>query len=315
MIIGFAGAAGSGKDSSAEALSDFKNLAFAKPLKDSCKILFNLTDPQLYDPKEKEEIILDSHGKSVWQIDEEEASPRLILQKVGTDYLRNHVSKNFFINHMNQRIEQSENKNITITDVRFPNELDYVKSKGGILIKVTRPLQETLTELTEHVTEQGLPDELFDHVVVNDGTLEDLHNKIKEILKPSLFDQKLKLFKSALIEDIVQTLTTDECENLSKRVQDYLNGVVSNRIRFISRMKRSYKVEIVGDVRYNNNRAPHVETDEEGLDNKEFELGTRRTTMVRGNMAVMYDIIGVKNKSSIAHMTVYFGPENEAHNY
>ena len=112
-IIGFHGKAFSGKDTSADIISGYienpKTLAFVKPLKDAAKILFNLTDSQLYDPIEKEKIILDNEGEPIWKIDGKPASPRLILQWLGTNVLRDHVDEDFFLKHMKQRINKCIN--------------------------------------------------------------------------------------------------------------------------------------------------------------------------------------------------------------
>jgi hypothetical protein len=49
-------------------------------------------------------------------------------------------------------------------------------------------------------------------------------------------------------------------------------------------MKKSYKVELKGVTKYKNERAPHVETSEEGLTGKEFKLGKRSSKKIGGNV-------------------------------
>jgi hypothetical protein len=80
---------------------------------------------------------------------------------------------------------------------------------------------------------------------------------------------------------------------------------------FGSRMKRSYKVELKGDIKYKNDRAPHVETPIEQLTGKEYKLGVRRVKKLRDQISVMYDIEELPG----AHITVYFGPEQESKEY
>lgn len=67
---------------------------------------------------------------------------------------------------------------LVITDVRYPNEADRVKALGGEVWEIQRP---GLTS-DGHVTEQPLPDELVDRVIVNDGTIANLESKIEEAL-------------------------------------------------------------------------------------------------------------------------------------
>jgi len=89
--------------------------------------------------------------------------------------------------------------NWIITDVRFPNEAQSVKERDGLMIRVNRfktlskkfisedGLQSAqMIELDyskEHPSETGLDNyQDFDYVIKNDGTIEDLIEKVKEIL-------------------------------------------------------------------------------------------------------------------------------------
>jgi hypothetical protein len=174
MIIGLAGKAGSGKDLFAELikkrLTSVENLAFAKPIKDAAKILFNFTDDQLYNYIKKEEI------DPIW-----DKSPRQIFQLLG-GMLRKDVHENFFIMNIKQKIESSNANVIVITDVRFINELEFIRSIGGKIIKILRPNAIT-TEHCDDISEQGISNELADVIIINDGTIEEFEDKIMELLK------------------------------------------------------------------------------------------------------------------------------------
>ena len=65
-----------------------------------------------------------------------------------------------------------------ITDMRFPNEMEAVELREGVTIKVVRPG----TAVGTHPSETALDDAYFDHVISNDGTIEDLVEKVKQIL-------------------------------------------------------------------------------------------------------------------------------------
>ena len=75
--------------------------------------------------------------------------------------------------------------NWIITDVRFPNEYDAVKAKGGLILRVNRPGYGTsmLDLATAHPSETALDGHDFDHVIENDGNLEDLKKKVQFFLK------------------------------------------------------------------------------------------------------------------------------------
>ena len=101
------------------------------------------------------------------------------------------------------------NNNIVIDDCRFINEMESIRKYNGILIKVTRgELPEWYnTALDEvrylktygyetgfesmmaikypdvHISEWGWIDEKFDYDIENNGTVEELNNKIDNIIK------------------------------------------------------------------------------------------------------------------------------------
>ena len=68
-----------------------------------------------------------------------------------------------------------------ITDVRFLNEAKAVLDRGGILLRVNRP--GNMNPAGEHPSETSLDDyKLFNHVIENEGTIEELYAKVTEFL-------------------------------------------------------------------------------------------------------------------------------------
>ena len=86
-------------------------------------------------------------------------------------------------------------------------------------------------------------------------------------------------------------------------------------VTFLERMNRSYKVTLSSDIKFKNDRGSHVETDMTNLTGQTFHLGSRSTANVRGNVAVMYEVIGVTNRGHPAHISVYFGPLESSEGY
>jgi hypothetical protein len=169
-----------------------------------------------------------------YQIVSKVLTPRLLLQLLGTNCGRDIIHPNIWVNSlfseynntwraldiMNmsnnsvKRISEISESNWIITDMRFPNELEAVKSRGGINIRVNRfkePLYDylgdklTLKELfhqihkdtgeyplktyadehwliKEHESETALDNAEFDYTIDNNGNIEDLIEKIKKIL-------------------------------------------------------------------------------------------------------------------------------------
>ena len=178
-IIGFLGRKRSGKDTCGEYLIEsynFTKYAFADPLKDILKILFNFDDEQLN--KNKEEI------DKLWKI-----SPREALQKFGTDFARIDIFKYFpqlkeplnnktiWVKLFELWYEKNKDKNIVITDVRFLDEIISIKEKGGLIFKVNRKS----CEKDSHLSEKNIDDynqELIDAELDNNYKIVDLYSQI-----------------------------------------------------------------------------------------------------------------------------------------
>ena len=74
--------------------------------------------------------------------------------------------------------EKLDYPNWIITDMRFENELEAVVNKGGITIKVVRPG----TVVGNHPSEVALDGFIMHYEIINDGTMEELVEKVREIL-------------------------------------------------------------------------------------------------------------------------------------
>jgi len=78
--------------------------------------------------------------------------------------------------------------NWIITDVRFKNELEAIKDRGGIVIRVNSNFIDHVNKITrvdfenDHLSETALDNAIFDYTINNNGTIEELVEKVKEIL-------------------------------------------------------------------------------------------------------------------------------------
>jgi hypothetical protein len=137
---------------------------------------------------------------------------RNFLQVLGTEAIRNNIHENAWVNALMvdykiEYINQATGKTVSIgnyeyykngldtkaeivtkeepdwiiTDMRFPNELKAVKDRNGISIRVKR-YDLIFTTPNEHISETALDNVEFDYVIDNDSTIEELINKVKEIL-------------------------------------------------------------------------------------------------------------------------------------
>lgn len=132
-------------------------------------------------------------------------TPRLLLQILGTNCGRDIIHPNIWVNALmseykyidRRTMQDPDDSNISypkwiITDVRFPNEYKAVKEKKGFLIRLIRPCSscggkdyhklDCKYNVSEHESETALDTFKFKHVIINDGTIEDLLRKVKKIL-------------------------------------------------------------------------------------------------------------------------------------
>lgn len=121
-------------------------------------------------------------------------TPRLLLQLLGTKCGRNIIHPNIWVNSLMREYfcVQSDLApngidcpNWIITDLRFLNEMEAVKKRNGITIRVNRDIYlPGGGELgyKEDESETELDNAEFDYVINNDGTIEELIEKVKEIL-------------------------------------------------------------------------------------------------------------------------------------
>jgi dephospho-CoA kinase len=107
-------------------------------------------------------------------------SVRELLQKLGTEAMRDGLHKNVWVNALFSDVSLEDN--IIITDMRFENEMEAVKERGGITIRVVRPVEKSKTTARLHPSETSLDSAEFDYEIINDGEIVDLIEKVKEIL-------------------------------------------------------------------------------------------------------------------------------------
>jgi len=118
-------------------------------------------------------------------------SVREFLQRLGTEAMRDGLHTNVWVNALfadyilsfHYTGDTGERlPNWIITDMRFPNEMEAVVKRNGITIRVTRPVKKSKNTARLHPSETSLDKAKFDYEIINDGSLEDLVKKVREIL-------------------------------------------------------------------------------------------------------------------------------------
>jgi hypothetical protein len=177
---------------------------FAGKLKQITAILSGCTVDDLENQEFKNRVL----GPD-WDNGENIMTYRRLLQIVGTEALRNNVHDNVWVNALFADYKGSgmlrgkgmvaeqpeiEYPSWIITDTRFPNEAEAVKSRGGIVIRVERNNSgcvsenpKTISQIQsfshQHPSETALDNYHFDYTVFNDGTMEELIIQVQTILK------------------------------------------------------------------------------------------------------------------------------------
>ena len=134
-------------------------------------------------PPELRELLTRGRMSEVWA---KPTTPvmRRILQLWGTEY-RRAQDANYWIGDLIRHLYPG--RPITISDVRFPNEVAWVR-QHGVCWNIVRPsgfYRYADQTLAQHTSETLLHDTQFDEVIVNDGTLDDLHKRVVDALKHS----------------------------------------------------------------------------------------------------------------------------------
>lgn len=140
-IIGITGLASSGKSTIGNIIvennDDWEVLSFASHLKDVVSLLFSwdraLLEGDTTESREWREKPDDFWSKKLGK----EFTPRFAMQFFGTNLLRNQFYEDIWVSSVEKKIIDGT-KNVVITDVRFPNEIDMIKKMGGIIWRVER---------------------------------------------------------------------------------------------------------------------------------------------------------------------------------
>ena len=202
MIIGICGFIGSGKDTAANYLvgwHGFRRDSFAGALKDAVAAVFGW-DRELLEGSTPESRIWRETVDPWWsqRLGRPQLTPRWILQQWGTEVCRKSFHDDIWIAALENRL-RTRTGHTVISDVRFPNEIATIRNQGGRVIWVQRGgtpewydvALETVAGKFDHMA-QAYPEvhpsewawigTKFDAVIDNNGTVEQLHEQIKNLL-------------------------------------------------------------------------------------------------------------------------------------
>lgn len=185
IIVGFCAKAGRGKDTCSDYLVkqyNFKKIAFADPIRQVAKTLFQFCDSQLTNHKEKE------------SIDERiNKTPRQVMQEIGMMF-REKYGPNFWVDRTLSPILNSPEPNrlFCISDVRFTNEIEELlkleqeKRAKVVLIKIENQKDFEKNQVQEHISESIVdthPASKFHLIIQNTSSLDSLYRKLDHMIR------------------------------------------------------------------------------------------------------------------------------------
>jgi hypothetical protein len=168
--VALLGRARVGKDTAAAILArkwGHERLAFADPL----RAIAADVDPYVaegygYEPMRYAHVVAAvgyDRAKGVAEV-------RQFLQRLGVA-VRDHLGEDVWVRALESRVEALDAlQPVVLTDVRFPNEVDYARDAGMVVVRLTR----SGAGAGEHVSETALDGVDADFTYANDGSLDAL---------------------------------------------------------------------------------------------------------------------------------------------
>ena len=197
-IIGLVGFISSGKGTVGDLLESkgFYKDSFATPLKDACSVMFGWPRELLEGDTEVSRSWREQQDSFWTEKFGYSFSPRLALQLMGTEAGRDVFHKDIWVISL---LNRSKNKDVVVTDVRFKNEIEYIQNNGGIVVRIKRGEDpewvDSLTKINTqdkrieymekfsiHQSEWDWVGCDFNYEIANNGTIEELGNRVDSVL-------------------------------------------------------------------------------------------------------------------------------------
>lgn len=154
-------------------------VSFAEPLKEMVAMIFDITleDVEFYknNPNKTWIELINSHNQVVAQTDF-----RRVLQKFGTEVRNAYLGRNFWVNLAKDKVTASRADYVIISDWRFIHEAsEMMKDFDTKTIIINKDTGSVDTHASEKELETFIPD----YQISNEGTLEQLEEKMFKIAR------------------------------------------------------------------------------------------------------------------------------------
>lgn len=197
-IIGLSGYARSGKDEAAKVLVEefgFTRVAFADKLRE---VLYALNPTVLHDtdvrrrdfekPHRYVQDVIDQYGWDGYKETPFGAEIRRLLQRLGTEAGRETLWDSIWVDAAFAGLP--DDAKVVVTDCRFPNEAEAVKSRGGVMWRIERRGN---GPANNHPSETSLDDWKFDYTLWNSAGVEEYKYDVRELYTTGRVDNASRL--------------------------------------------------------------------------------------------------------------------------
>ena len=178
-LIGILGRSRSGKDTVANIIREkfphYTIYRFAQPIKNALQEIYGFTPEQLED--DQKELIDNRYN----------ITPRQAMQEMTTFYLNKHGAgffSNKLFNIFDNKDANAIDDGIIIPDVRYAHDIEQIRNRGGIILKITRP---SLT--LSHIIENNITDLSGDYEIINDKDISMLKITTERLITEIVFNQ------------------------------------------------------------------------------------------------------------------------------
>lgn len=183
-MIALTGPKGSGKDTVADIIQrqyahrsyQVQRIAFADPIKKVIQHIFDLNPHSLdqYDLFKRSNLTYQLPGHLTHVVE-----GRHVVREIGM--LMREYDVNQFTKYVSDQINSAthdKERISVVTDLRFENEYDMLRSINAKVVKIVRPDH----YYDGHVTEQGFSDDDVDYVIHNTGSFINLQNSVIDMV-------------------------------------------------------------------------------------------------------------------------------------
>lgn len=202
MIIGISGLIGAGKDTVADYLVNFhgfKRESWANSLKDAVSHVFGWPR-DLLEGRTAQARLWREQVDPWWaeRLNMPHLTPRWVLQYWGTEVCRQGFHEDIWTASLENRLRKTTD-NVVISDCRFENEIQAIKRQSGITVRVVRGSDPEWVSMAKydfdsfrrcypdvHASEYSSVMLKYDHVIQNDGSIEQLYDQINSLLQGHL---------------------------------------------------------------------------------------------------------------------------------